>query len=151
MKKTIVLGVGNLLLKDEGVGVHAVRVLADRSLPPGVEVIDGGTAGFDLLHLLEGSDKIIIVDALKAGEPPGAVYRLTAEGCRQQGLSPVVSLHGLGILEVVKALELLEQRAPEVVIIGVEPKEIDWGLELTPEVTASLPFVLELIEEELRN
>ncbi|NPV29210.1 MAG: HyaD/HybD family hydrogenase maturation endopeptidase [Firmicutes bacterium] len=153
MAKTIVLGVGNLLLKDEGVGIHAIRALRGRGLPPGVELIDGGTAGFDLLPLLMGADRIIIVDALRGGEPPGAVYRLTPADCLpQQGREAgPISLHDLGILDVIRALEVLEQRTPEVVIIGVEPGEIDWGLELTPAVAASLPAVLEQIELELKN
>lgn len=153
MAKTIVLGVGNLLLKDEGVGIHAIRALAGRDLPPGVELVDGGTAGFDLLPLLMGADRIIIVDALRGGEPPGAVYRLTPADClpQQERQAGPISLHDLGILDVIRTLEVLEQRTPEVVIIGVEPGEIDWGLELTPEVAASLPAVLEQIEMELKN
>ncbi|MDH7577294.1 MAG: HyaD/HybD family hydrogenase maturation endopeptidase [Bacillota bacterium] len=151
MEKTIILGIGNLLLKDEGVGVHAIRALAGRDLPPGVELIDGGTAGFDLLPLLVGADKIIIVDALRGGEPAGAVYRVTPGDFRSQQQDTPISLHDLGILQVIRSLEILEERTPRVVIIGVEPKEIDWGMELTPEVAASLPAVLEQIEKEVKN
>jgi len=151
LEKTIILGIGNLLLKDEGVGIHAIRALEGRDLPPGVELIDGGTAGFDLLPLLEGADKIIVVDALRGGEPPGAVYRLTPADCQARQQDSPVSLHDFGILEGIRALEIIEERAPRVVIIGVEPGEIDWGWELTPEVAASLPAVVKLIEKELKN
>lgn len=150
MGRKLVVGIGNLLLKDEGVGVHAIRALEKRSLPPDVELIDGGTAGADLLPYLSGAEKIIIVDALRGGGEPGAVYCLTPEDCEPQVEGAAFSLHDLGILAVLKDLELLEGRKTPVLIIGVEPKELDWGMELTPEVAASLPKVIELVEKEIR-
>lgn len=150
MGRKLVVGIGNLLLKDEGVGVHVIRALEKRSLPPDVELIDGGTAGADLLPYLSGAEKIIIVDALRAGGEPGAVYCLTPEDCEPQAEGAGFSLHDLGVLVVLKDLELLEGRKTPVLIIGVEPKELDWGMELTPEVAASLPKVIELVEKEIR-
>ncbi|MGD0153957.1 MAG: HyaD/HybD family hydrogenase maturation endopeptidase [Thermacetogeniaceae bacterium] len=149
MGKKIVLGIGNLLLKDEGIGVHLVRALEDRQLPPDVDVIDGGTAGCDLLPLLSGAEKIIIVDALKGGEPPGAVYRLTPQDFQQQAKYDVISLHDIGIMDALKMLELMDGYLPAVVIIGVEPGQIEVGLDLTPEVSASLPFILDLVMKEI--
>ena len=149
MGKKVVLGIGNLLMKDDGVGVHAVRALEKCQLPPDVELVDGGTAGCDLLPFMSGAEKIIIVDALKGGGPPGAVYRLTPEDCGRQTLGRTLSLHDLGILTALHDLALLEGKIPPCVIIGVEPGEIDWGMELTPEVSAVLPRVLELVQKEL--
>ena len=148
MGKRVVLGIGNLLMRDDGIGVHAIRAL-DGRLPKDVELVDGGTAGCDLLPYMTGAEKIIIIDALQGGGPPGAVYRLTPQDCGEQSLGGTISLHDLGIMVVLHDLELLEGQMPPVVIIGVEPKEIDWGMELTPEVEKSLPRVLELVEREL--
>jgi hydrogenase maturation protease len=149
VRKTIVLCIGNLLLKDEGVGVHVCRALAERPLPPEVDLVDGGTVGCDLLPLLTEADKIIIVDALVGGEQPGDVYRLTLEQCQMHTDEDAISLHDLGIYSVLHDLKLLEGHLPEVVIIGIEPLEIGFGTELTREVAASLPKVLDLVIAEL--
>ncbi len=151
MGRKIVLGVGNLLLRDEGVGIHAVKALADYEFPPDVEVIDGATAGCDLLPLISGAERVVIVDALEGGEPPGAVYRLTPQDFEQPASASTISLHEIGIIDVLRMLELMDGCIPPVVIIGVEPGKIEVGLDLTPEVAASLPFVLELIKTEIRG
>lgn len=149
MGRKVVLGVGNLLLKDEGVGVHVIRALADRQAPPDVEVIDGGTAGCDLLPLISGAEKVVIVDALQGGEPPGAVYRLTPQDFEQQASPNVISLHDIGIMDVLRMLELMDGRLPSIVLIGVEPGQIEVGVELSPEVAASIPFILDLVLKEV--
>ncbi len=149
--KTVVLGVGNYLLRDEGVGVHAVRALAGRPLPPGVELVDGGTAGFDLLPLLLGAERVIVIDAVRAGGVPGAVYRLPLAECELRPREPGLSLHDAGLAEVFHALKLLTPEPPEVVLIGVEPASLELGTELSPAVSAKLPLILDLVEEELRR
>lgn len=149
MGKKVVLGIGNLLMKDDGVGVHVIRALEERQLPDDVELVDGGTAGCDLFPFMAGAGKIIIIDTLKGGGPPGAVYRLTPEDCGTQSITETVSLHDLGVLTALNDLALLEGKPPSAVIIGVEPAEIGWGMELTPEVAAVIPRVLELVEQEL--
>lgn len=149
MGRRVVLGIGNLLLRDEGVGIHVVKALAGHQFPPDVEVIDGATAGCDLLPLISGADRVVIVDALEGGEPPGAVYRLTPEDFDQEPHEGSVSLHDIGITDVLKMLKLMEGHLPPVVIVGIEPGKIEVGLELTPEVAASLPFVLELVIKEI--
>ncbi|AFV12457.1 hydrogenase maturation protease [Thermacetogenium phaeum DSM 12270] len=151
MGKKIVVGIGNLLLKDDGVGVHVIRALEGKSLSPEVELIDGGTAGCDLLPLLAGAEKIIVVDALQGGGPPGAIYRLTPEDCGRQSGDGTISLHDLGILVAFHDLQMLEGKPVPAVIIGVEPGEIGVGMELTPQVKATIPRVLELIEQELER
>lgn len=151
MGKKVVVGIGNLLLKDEGVGVHVIRALEKRRLPADVELVDGGTAGPDLLPYLSGAERIIVVDALRGGGEPGSVYCLTPDDCEPKAAGDTLSLHDLGVLVALSDLELLEGRKPRVLIIGVEPKEIGWGMELTPEVAASVPKVIELVEKELRR
>lgn len=148
-KKVIILGVGNLLLKDEGLGVHVVKEMENRKLPPGVEVIDGGTATMDLLSIIYESERIIVIDALTSGGEPGTIYRVVPEDLMTETERPL-SLHQVGLLEVLGMAEQLGGHG-KVVIIGVEPKEISWGTELTVEVEAKLPRVIEAVLEELRE
>jgi hydrogenase maturation protease len=147
--KVLILGIGNLILKDEGIGVHAVQALEEQDLPPGVEVIDGGTSTMDLLSVIYESDRIIVIDALKAGGEPGAIYRCLPEDLTATSDRPL-SLHQIGLLDVLGMARQLGGKAA-VVIIGVEPKEISWGMELTEEVQAAVPKVIEAVKRELRG
>ncbi|MGQ9602164.1 MAG: hydrogenase maturation protease [Candidatus Bipolaricaulia bacterium] len=140
-----ILGVGNILLKDEGVGVHLVRALQRLPLPEGVEVIEGGTSP-EATYLVAGCDKLIIVDAACGGGQPGTVYRLTLGEIELEG-GLALSSHELGLFQSLLALRP-EERPKEVVLIGIEPKELDWGLALSPELEAKLE---ELCQEVLRE
>ncbi len=142
----MILGVGNLLLKDEGVGVQVIKALKDQPLPEGAELLDGGTLGVDLLAYISEAKQIIVIDAVKGGGEPGAIYRLTPEVLgqfREQALS----LHQVGFLEVLDLAGQMGNR-PEAIIYGVEPQVIDWGLELTEPVQAAVPRVVELVLAE---
>ncbi len=151
--KTIVIGVGNLLLTDEGVGVHAIRELQKEKIPPGVELIDGGVAGIGLIDLFQGAEKLILIDAAEMALPPGTAVRFTPEEIRSRADAepPRFSSHEVGLLEVLELVGALGQCPPEVVIIGIQPKEIAWGTDLTPDVNASLPRVVSLVLEEIRK
>ncbi len=148
-KTVVIIGVGNLILRDEGVGVHVVRELETRELPPQVEVLDGGTALMDLLPVIHKAERIIVIDALQAGGEPGTIYRVCPDDLMGETENPL-SLHQVGLLEVLGMVRQLGGD-PEVVIIGVEPKEISWGMELTPEVQAKLPKVIDAVFEELKG
>lgn len=149
--KVVVLGVGNTLLTDEGVGVRAVELLQRRYvLPPGVEAIDGGTAGMELLESLEDLDKLIIVDCVRVGEPPATVIRRVDDEV-PQFFRTRISPHQLGISDVLAALRLRERFPKRLALIGIQPKDLETGIELTPEVAATLPRVLAAIIEELHN
>ncbi|GAH50651.1 unnamed protein product, partial [marine sediment metagenome] len=97
-KKIVILGLGNILLKDEGVGVHIAREVAGKDLPENVEIIDGGTASLDVLMSMKDVDKLIIIDALKGGEEPGSIYRLSREDLSGRTKNPV-SLHQINLLD----------------------------------------------------
>ena len=142
-----VIGVGNILLKDEGVGIHLVRELEKLELPAGVEVIDGGVAGLQLLDYLDGARKVIFVDAAALGGQPGDIARFTP-GEVASANAPGLSLHQTGIAEVLSLATALG-KCPPVVIFGIQPKEIDWGLEMSPEVRASLGRLVEMVLQEL--
>lgn len=143
------MGIGNLLLRDEGVGVHVAMALEELPLPEGVEVVEGGTLGFDLLGYFEGVEKLVVVDALKGGGEPGSIYKVRPEQLKASKDRPL-SLHQVGFLEVWETAKLLGFE-PEVVIIGIEPKDLGWGMELSPEVRSKLDKVVELVLEEVKD
>ena len=149
MSKILVLGVGNLLLKDEGVGVHLAQRMMKMDLPENVEVVDGGTATLDILPLVDGVDRLIIVDALKGGETPGTIYKLTPEDIVQDNQEPL-SLHQIDLLQMLDMCALIGSK-PSTVIIGIEPKEVDFAVELSPEVEGMIPRVIELVLKEVTN
>jgi hydrogenase maturation protease len=132
-----ILGLGNLLLTDDGVGVHVVRRLR-KDPPDNVVVAEIGTAALRAQELLEEADVVIAIDAVKGDGPPGSIYRFDGVDARVQRR---ISLHGLGIIEVLRLLP--EHSRPEVIILGVEPETIDYGTDLSPAVQAVLPGVAE--------
>jgi hydrogenase maturation protease len=145
MMKVLVLGIGNLLLSDEGVGVHVARALMESDLPEEVLVLDIGTAILDALPAIEEADRIIVVDAVKGGSPPGSVYRMSHEEFIRPEV--IASMHGFDLSRVL----LLTNRKdiPEVIVIGVEPSRLDWSLELSPEVELIMPIILQAVREEI--
>jgi hydrogenase maturation protease len=146
-KGTLVIGTGNLLLKDEGVGVHVIQRLQEKKLPPDVEVLDGGTSGFDLLYEMEGRKHVVIIDAVKGGEEPGTIYRFSGNDVKAREKA-FVSLHDINLADVFRLAELLGNK-PEIKVIGIEPKCIEPSLELSPEIEDKIPIVIGLVEEEI--
>ena len=146
----MILGVGNLLLSDEGVGVHVANKLMEMDLPAGVEVIEGGTDGFRLMNVVTEADRLIVVDAVKGGSPPGSIYRFDIKDAPSSPDAFKTSVHQIGILEVVHLSELIGQ-TPETTVIGVEPGSLEMGMELSPEVQEKMPKIIELILEEVKR
>jgi len=142
-----VLGIGNVLLRDEGVGCHVVHALEGIPLPD-VKIIDGGTCP-DVLQLLEDADKLIIVDAVKGGGTPGQIYRFHLEDITLEQ-KPFLSLHDIGLVDNLMLMQLW-RNIGEAVIIGVEPREINWGLELSPELQEKMPQIIDAILAELNT
>lgn len=143
--RTLILGIGNLLLRDEGVGVHVARALQMEGLPEDVSVLEAGTAFLDALPEIERADRIIVIDAMEAGRSPGAIYRIPYDECARP--SRLASLHGF---DLSRTLYLAgRETPPEAVVIGVEPAVIDWGTELSPEIQAMVPSVIEAVKAEI--
>jgi hydrogenase maturation protease len=136
-------------MTDDGIGVHAVQQLAaDYSFPPDVEIIDGGTLGLDLLPLLEGLDRLLIIDAMETGEPPGTIRRLTGDEVPvafETRLSP----HQMGLKDLLAVARLMGTEVPDMVLLGVQPELIELGMELSPAVAAQLDCLIERTLEEL--
>jgi len=149
-QRIIILGTGNLLLKDEGIGVHVIQRMEKLDLPDNVKLVDGGTAGINLPHLIAGADKMIVIDCTDAEDEPGAIFRFTPADVETPRRSVTTSFHQITLLE---ALEFAypDGKKPETVIIGVQPKEIEWGMELTPEVEKVVPDVIEIVLKELEK
>jgi hydrogenase maturation protease len=108
-KKTLVLGLGNVIMGDEGVGVHAVRALAQQQLPPNVECLDGGTGGFILLEPLQQADRIILIDATADENPYGTVTRTTPKFATDY--PPTLTAHDIGIKDLLDAF-YIDPRQP---------------------------------------
>jgi hydrogenase maturation protease len=121
MLSTLVLGVGNILLSDEGVGVHVARRLQALHLPPRVEVIDGGTEGFELIRFFEGRERVIIVDCLMSHDPPGTIIRAAPDQLKLQW-APGFSPHQSGLRELLFSARALPS-PPAITILGIVPAE----------------------------
>jgi hydrogenase maturation protease len=148
--RVAVIGVGNLLLKDEGVGVHIVRTLQEMPLGGKGEltIVDGGTCPDTFYLLPKGVDKVIIIDAVRGGGEPGTIYRFAPQDIAFRR-GTITSLHQLGVAEGLRMIEHTELNPKDIVIIGVEPKEIDWGLEISPELRKKVPQIIELVKKEM--
>lgn len=148
-RRVVVLGIGNTILSDEGVGVHALEALQrDFELPPDMEVIDGGTAGMELLDALADIDLLLVLDAVKAGRAPGSLV------CLQGDEVPVffrnkISPHQVGIGDVLAGLRFAGTAPRDLVLVGVEPARLDLGLSLSAEVAACLPDLVAAAAEQL--
>lgn len=147
-RQILVLGVGNSLLMDEGIGIHTLRELELQKLPSNVRLHDGWVAGIDLLDVIQAADKLIIIDAVDAQSEPGAVFRFEPHEVAEMIQKHKSSLHQVDLFETLKIAKFLD-KCPETVVIGVQPKVIDWGLELTPELQAMIPKVIEIVWEEI--
>ena len=149
MKHTLILGLGNPLLGDEGIGVRVVEALKELELPDGVEVVEGGTAGLGLVGLMEGYRRVIIVGAAEMARPPGRVVRFTPSEARFKTVESLLSPHQIGLGEVLTLAKTLEIAPAEVVIIGVQPVRIEEGAGLSPEVEGAIPQIIRMVLDEL--
>jgi hydrogenase maturation protease len=149
--KTLIFGAGNLLLTDEGFGVHFINYLQQHyRFPEDVELYDGGTLGIMVCHMLEEADHVYLVDVIDAKGEPGDIYRYEKADFMLGTLPIKMSPHQIGIQEVL-ALSDLRDRCPEKVsLFGVIPQSYDAGVELSPLLAEKLPGLAELVVGELR-
>ncbi len=150
--RKVVLGVGNTLLRDEGIGCHVARAVMCRVAGrlPDVEVIDCGTCA-DMLPIPGEVDKLVIVDAVSAGGAPGQIYRFRLNDLTLEE-KQFLSLHDMSLIDSLMLMHLQcagLAGTGEVVVVGVEPKEIDWGLELSAELRGKIPEIVNIILSEL--
>ncbi len=149
--RIVLLGVGNIILSDEGVGVRAVEEIERRyRLPDTVELIDGGTSGMEVMGNLSHADHVLILDAVRTGAAPATVVKLTGAEV-PKFFSMKMSPHQVSLSDVLATLEFAGESPGSVTVIGVVPVSLDNSLDLTPEVAAKLPQVVEMALEELRS
>ena len=146
--KILILGVGNLILKDDGFGVHLINELKSADFPDNVTLLEAGTVSHQLIPLLHEIDHLIVIDVVEADDVPGSLFRFTPEDM-QFSSERMVSLHQISLIDVLRMTELTGKR-PATVIIGVQPKDVStWSLELSDELKAVMPKVKQLLADEL--
>ena len=136
-----VVGIGNSLLTDDGVGIHALERFAETTASNDVICIDGGTVGLALLDRLSGLDGLVALDAMKLGKRAGTVTVLEGEAMDEHLRNQHGSVHEVGLSDLMDALRLRGDLPARRALIGVEPAEMDWGTWPTPAVVAALPEV----------
>lgn len=149
--KITVLGVGNVLLSDEGFGVRAAEALdAAYDFPDDVQVLDGGVLGMELLRFVTGTEKLLILDALKEGGADGRCRRLAGDEVRAH-FREKLSAHEIGLQDVLTFLEVMGKPIGEVVVIGAEPKSLEAGLSLSKEMEPRVSEAAAMAAEELSH
>jgi len=147
----LVLGVGNVLMGDDSIGVRVVEELERRfQIPEGVEVLDGGTSGFELLSHISNREYLIIIDAIKSGMPPGTVVRVEGEDVPARFMTRI-SPHQLGLSDVLAAATVNGELPKQMVLFGIEPKRVELGFTLSDEVKENFEKLIETVKGELRG
>ncbi len=147
----LILGIGNILLRDEGIGVRAIEELECRyTFPPEVELVDGGTCGLELRDAIGRRDLLLLIDAMRNGGPPGTAYRLDGDEVPAH-FHTRISPHQLGISDLLATLTLTDSLPARIVLFGVEPGDISTGLGLSQEVETGMEKVLQAVYEELKS
>lgn len=146
-QKFVILGIGNLLMKDDGIGIHVIRRISEMDLPEGVEAIDGATFTLDLLPIFQDSANILVVDAVKGEGSPGDIYFIIPDDLIKQE-ERMLSLHQVGFLDVLDTAKRMGKCA-EVSIMGIEPQEISWGMELSPILEEKLDRIVERVLDQM--
>lgn len=147
----LILGVGNILLGDEGIGIRVVEELTNRyAFPEEVMVLDGGTAGIELLRYIEGRDLLILIDAMRAGLAPGTVFRVEGEDVPKRFMTRI-SPHQIGLSDLLAA-GLLSDLIPErITLFGIEPERLETGIYLSDTVAATLDKLIAAVLAELNQ
>ena len=148
--KILILGVGNLLLGDDGFGVHLIHALQDTPFPPNVQLLEAGTVSHQLIPLFREIDHLIVIDVVEAGDVPGSIFRFSPDDM-QFPSEQKASLHQISLIDVLRMAELTGGK-PKTIILGVQPKDVSsWSLELSDELKAVIPKVKDLLFQELQK
>ncbi len=148
--KIVVIGIGNLLLMDEGVGVHTINELEKHDLPESIEIYDGGTGGFKLIDLMHGAARVIFIDAVETGKTPGSVTIFSAEEVHSIYSKKKYSLHDTDLMEIIKMTEMLGN-PPMIEIVGIQPKIINYGTTLSKELTDSMSNIINTVLRKIEE
>jgi hydrogenase maturation protease len=149
--KAALIGLGNILLRDEGIGVHVVNAVKERyDCSEEVDILDGGTMGLDLLPHFEGREKILLVDAVDFGKEPGYVGVLEDDDI-PSALSTKFSVHHIGLSDIIFVLKLMGKSPGKMCLIGIQPESMEVGLEMTDAVGGKLDFLVDMCRNKFQE
>ncbi len=147
--RILVLGLGNLLLQDEGIGVHVVhRLEREYRFPDGVEILDGGTSGMELMGPIANSGYLIVVDAVKSDAPPGTLVCLKGDEV-PRFFSAKLSPHQVALSDILAVLRLMGEEPDNITVIGVEPETLELGTDISPTLSGKEDALVEMVVDEL--
>ncbi len=149
MIHTLVIGLGNPLMADDGAGIQVIELLRQEKLPAEVVLLDGGTAGVGLVPEMQGFERVIVVDCATMDLRPGEWRRFALHEARLLDSTAALSLHEASLAEAIRLAEALGVLPPEVIIYGIQPVCVDWDRPMTPAVTAALPAVARAVLDEV--
>jgi hydrogenase maturation protease len=147
---TLILGVGNIIMGDEGFGVHVARRLKEMELPANVRVEEGGVGGFNLLGSLDGIKRLIVVDVMMIDKTPGELLLFKPGPGLIEPDKKIISFHQVGVLELVQMWGLLDYQ-PEIFFMVTRPEKLEWGMELSPTVQLAAEKATRLLGEFCLN
>jgi hydrogenase maturation protease len=142
------MGIGNILMTDDGVGVHAALELAKESWPENVTILEGGTFTQDIYYMFMEYDLLLVLDCVRAKHAPGTIYRLTEDDIKRNN-DQRMSVHDIDLIDSLRMAEMAGKR-PDMVVIGIEPEAMDWSMEMTETLKGKFPKYLEHARKELR-
>ncbi len=150
MKKLLVLGIGNMLLTDDGVGVFAAQDLMKETWPDNVNIMEAGTFTQDIFYLFEGYDALLVLDIIHTGAEPGTIYRLSEEDLVQKE-SQRLSIHDIDLIDSLRMAEMLGGKKPTMHVLGMEPFDYTtWNIGLSAPLSERYPAFLQLAREEIQ-
>ena len=146
-----VLGLGNILMTDEGIGVHSVLEFERRyAVPPYVQIVDGGAAGLDLIPFIEGREKVLMVDAVNFDQEPGFIDTIENDAIPVR-IATKASMHHVGLMDVLSIVKLSGNYPKDICIIGIQPKSLELGLEITDQIREKMDPMVNRIAEKLKE
>lgn len=149
MGRVAVIGIGNILMADEGAGVEALNLLEKRGCPDFVELIDAGTAFFAIVSDLREYEKLIIIDVARGGQPPGTVYRFLLDDVKSN--QALISTHDIGVVDALRMERLVGTVPGTIVFFGIEPHVVEFSIGLSAPVSERLPYLVDRVIEELKS
>ena len=150
-RKIAVVGVGNILMRDEGIGVVLVNLLEKKKYTEEIDFIDAGTSFFNVVSGLRDYDKVVIIDTVCCGEAPGTVYRFEMSDIEDAGSNGMISLHDLGVIHSIKLEKLAGGFPEDIVFFGIEPKNIELTMEISDEIQEKIEQIIDKIISELKK
>jgi hydrogenase maturation protease len=150
-KSTLVIGIGNILMKDEGIGIHVINTLINKDLHHNqdIEIIDGGTAGLGMLEYMKDKQKVIIIDAIDFKQPPGSLYRFNYSENDSYKKADKYSVHQIDVIDTIHILHTVYNHYPEIVIMGMQPFEIELEMNLSENAQEKLKELTDLVMKEI--